>query len=162
MNNCCCVPSGLLISMAQTLNSILCAIENGSTDTSTIDDIKRMLAHENPMTIAAEYPTATDDRFIVSTTVRFLDMLNTDMYIIFKMDNNNYNLPVYFKDAVDYEHPIVLKNGTPVLANQLQLNGIYKAKYQYTTSKIILKSLNPVDEEEESVAVVQTRKSGAK
>lgn len=67
------------------------------------------------------------------------------MYIIFKIDNNNYNTPVYFKDDVGYEHRVVLSDGTPVLANQLLLNGIYSAKYQYTGGYIILDSLTPLN-----------------
>lgn len=145
MNNCCCVSSGLLISIAQTLSSILCVIKNIAPDMTSVNNIERMLAHINPMTVAGEYPTATVDRFIVSTPIRFLDMLNTDMFVIFKIDNNNYNLPVYFKDSVGYEHAVVLSDSTPVIANQLLLNGIYKAKYQYVGGYIILDSLTPLN-----------------
>lgn len=144
-NNCCCIPTGLIIAMAQTLSAILTAVENITPDMSSVQNIERMLAHNNPMTIAAEFPTVMGDRFVVSTPVRFLDMLNTDLYIIFKIDNNNINLPVYFKDAIDYEHPIVLSDATPVLCNQLLLNGIYKATYQYSGSYIILDSLTPLN-----------------
>lgn len=142
---CCCIPSGLIVAMAQTLSSIKCTIEDIAANMSGTENVERMLAHNNPMTVAAEYPTVMEDRFVVSTPVRFLDMLNTDMYVIFKIDNTNYNLPVYFKDAVNYEHPVVLSDATPVLVNQLQLNGIYSAKYQYSGGYIILDSLTPLN-----------------
>lgn len=129
------------------LTEILCAVESIScVNPQTVDNIQRMLAHNNPMTVAAEYPTVVDDnRIVVSTPVRFLDMLNTDMYVIFKLDSNNKNLPMYFKDSVDYEHKIVLSDVTPVLDSDLQLNGIYKAFYQYLGGYIILDSLIPLN-----------------
>lgn len=127
----------------QWLKSINCSIDN--IDLSSVTDIKRMLAHNNPMTVAAEYPAQVGDRYVVSTPVRFLDMLNTDMFVIFKIDVNNLHLPMYFKDAVNYEHAIVLTDSTPVYLDDLQLNGIYSAKYQYEGGYIILDSLIPLN-----------------
>lgn len=147
-NNCYCCPQsgGFNFNfLVEKLDEILCAIESSTPDMNSVENIARMLAHNNPMTVAAEYPTVMEDRFVVSTPVRFLDMLNTDMYVIFKIDNTNYDLPVYFKDSVGYEHPVVLSSGTPVLVNQLQLNGIYSAKYQYSGSYIILDNLTPLN-----------------
>lgn len=141
----CCGNCGYMLAIAQNLNKILCQLQENNVDLSDVTDIKRMLAHLNPMTVAAEYPTIEDDRFVVSTPVRFLDMLNSDMYVIFKIDNNSNNLPVYFKDSVGYEHIVVLSDSTPVLTNQLQLNGIYSAKYQYEGGYIILDSLTPLN-----------------
>lgn len=146
MNDCCqCIDRIvrlILYKLEEFINSIICNIPN---NTNSIKNIERMLAHNNPMTIAAEYPTIKEDRFVVSTDVRFLDMLNTDIYIIFKIDNNESNFPVYFKDSIDYEHRVVLGDKTPVLASDLQLNGIYKAKYQYTGGFIILDTLTPLN-----------------
>lgn len=146
MDGCCmksCCNMGWITTISKLLKQINCSINNiPTTDTANIE---RMLAHNNPMTIAGEYPHEEDGRFVVSTPVRFLDMLNTDMYVIFKIDNNSSNLPVYFADAVNYQHAIVLPDNTPVLVNQLQLNGIYKAKYQYSASCIILDSLTPLN-----------------
>lgn len=139
MNECC--NCGYIVAIAQLLKKISCSIV--PTDLGTI---QRMLAYNNPMTVAGEYPQVLEDRFVVSAPyTRFLDMLNTNMYVIFKIDNNNYNLPVYFKDSVNYEHRVVLTDGTPVIANQLQLNGLYKAKYQYSGGYIILDSLTPLN-----------------
>lgn len=143
--NCNCGMVAQLVNrITRGINSIICAINNIPSTSS--DVIEMMLAQDNPMTVAGEYPTALEDRFVVSTSkVRLLDMLNTNLYIIFKIDNNSYNLPVYFKDSVDYEHKVVLPDNTPVLANQLQLNGIYAAKYQYDAGCIILDSLTPLN-----------------
>lgn len=137
---------GISNSQSDTNELIQEVIGNIPDNETSLYTIRQMLAHNNPMTVAAEYPAVMGNRFIVSAPrTRFLDMLNTDMYIIFKIDNNGYNLPVYFKDSIDYEHPVVLSNGTPVLANQLQLNGIYSAKYQYSGGYIILDSLTPLN-----------------
>lgn len=153
-NNCCgCSIEGLAQILKKTLASsnqiqelIEEVINNIPDNETSLYTIRQMLAHNNPMTIAAEYPDVQADRFVVSAPyTRFLDLLNTDMYVIFKIDNNNYNLPVYFKDSIGYEHRVVLPDGTPVLANQLQLNGIYSAKYQYTGGYIILNSLTPLN-----------------
>ena len=128
------------------LNEILCSIPNTDNIESQMYTVKQMLAHNNPMTVAAEYPDPQPTNFVVSAPyTRFLDMLNTDMYVIFKIDNNNYSTPVYFKDSIGYEHRVVLPDATPVLANQLQLNGIYSAKYQYTGGYIILDNLVPLN-----------------
>lgn len=159
-NNC---NNAYLVALIQQNQLLLEAVQNlSSVNPNTVEDIKRMQAHRNPMTVAAEYPEVQVDRFIVVTEhVRFLDMLNTDMYIIFKIDNNNYNLPVYFKDSVGYEHEIVLQNGNSVLINQIQLNGIYSAKYQYTGGKIVLKNLVPInaDDEPENTTVTKFKKN---
>lgn len=146
MGNCCC-DNAYLVALIQQNEKLLCAIQDLQTvNPDAVEDIKRMQAHINPMTVKGEYPTALADRFVVSCpTVRFLDMLNTDLYVIFKIDNINFNLPVYFKDSVGYEHPVVLSDATPVICNQLILNGIYKAKYQYSGSYIILDSLTPLN-----------------
>lgn len=152
-----------LVALIQQNQLLLEAVQNlSSVNPNTVEDIKRMQAHRNPMTVAAEYPEVQADRFVVATAhVRFLDMLNTDMYIIFKIDNNNYNLPVYFKDSVGYEHAVVRQNGNPVLINQIQLNGIYSAKYQYVGGKIVLKSLVPVnsDDTPEDTMVTKLKKN---
>lgn len=123
------------------------------TSSGLLSDIKMMLAHENPMTIAGSYPETIGSRYVIKTPVRFLDMLNTDMYLIYKTDSSSLgvNLPIYFRDAdfpgstAAYEHAVVLPDATPVLANQLIPNGIYKAKYQYTGGYIILDSLTPLN-----------------
>lgn len=112
-----------------------------------------MLAYNNPMTVAGSYPRVEGDRYIIATPIRFLDMLNSEMYLIYKTDSGSQsiNLPIYFKDAdysgstASYEHAVVLSNGAPVLANQLIPNGIYKAQYQYTGGYIILDSLTPLN-----------------
>lgn len=136
------------------LDEMICSLEG---ITCSLDEIlcelhkcckrhEQLLAHKNPLTVAGEYPHAYEDRFVVSApTTRFLDMLNSNLYIIFKIDNIDYDLPVYFKDSVEYEHPVVLSCGTPVKANQLQLNGLYSAKYQYSGGYIILNSLTPLN-----------------
>lgn len=146
--NCCCgINSTWFIGVSQTIDKIYGAICNiSSVDLSDVKDIKRMLAHNNPMTVAAQYPSVESNRFVVSSIdVRFLDMLNTNMFIIFKTDNIDYDLPVYFKDSVEYEHDVILSDGTRVIANQLQNNGIYSAKYQYNGGYIILDSLIPLN-----------------
>lgn len=141
-----CCNNAYLIALLQQNQQLLNAILNLPTvNLSALDDLRHMQAYLNPMTIAGEYPDVQTDRFVVSTPVRFLDMLNTDLYVIFKIDNNNHNLPVYFKDSVGYEHAVVLVNNVPVLANQLLLNGLYKAKYQYQGGYIILDSLVPLN-----------------
>lgn len=154
MNTTCYSPLEALASLIRSISNsnnsieeILRNLPSGIPDYSNdLYTVKQMLAHNNPMTVAAEYPTVTNNRFVVSAPyTRFLDMLNSDMYVIFKIDNNNYNLPVYFKDSVGYEHKVVLSDGTSVMANQLLLNGIYPAKYQYTGGYIILDSLTPLN-----------------
>lgn len=108
-----------------------------------------MLAQQYPMTLSANYPTIMEDKITVNTPVSFLDMLNPNMYIIFKIDSSitESNLPVYFKDKYDYAHAIKLNDGTPVLGNQLKINGVYEAYYQQTASAVILKSLTPLYED---------------
>lgn len=154
MGKCCISAESLLLDkllrrqeeIINSLNSIVDAVSNLPGSEDAVDDLRRMQAHINPMTVAAEYPTVEDGKFVVSTaTVRFLDMLNSDMYVVFKIDNNDYDLPVYFKDSIGYEHRVVLPDATPVIANQLLLNGIYAAKYQYTGGYIILDSLTPLN-----------------
>ena len=146
MSECC--NCRLLVNITNFLNVInnkLECIENLLSDLSSNKNNERLLAHNNPMTIAAEYPSIMEDKVVVNTPVRFLDMLNSDMYVIFKIDTNNAELPVYFKDSSNYEHRIVLPNSQPVLLSDLQLNGIYKAKYQYEGGYIILDNLTPIN-----------------
>ena len=152
--NCgCCGNNTWFIGISQILdkiNNTICGIGQSIeclelVNPNDIKDIKRMLAHNNPMTVSAEYPTEINGRYVVSTNIRFLDMLNTDLFIIFKIDRNDLHLPMYFKDSVEYEHAIVLPNGNPVYLNGLQLNGIYSAKYQYTGGFIILDNLIPLN-----------------
>lgn len=133
--------------------SIQCLYQALSRTNISLNYIDMMLAHENPMTIAGSYPETIGIRYVIKTPVRFLDMLNTDMYLIYKTDSSSLgvNLPIYFRDAdypgstAAYEHAVVLPDATPVLANQLIPNGIYKAKYQYTGGYIILNSLTPLN-----------------
>lgn len=145
----CCNIGKWFKDLGKALEAIQCAVEAicipSPPDSPDIRNIERMLAHNNPMTIAAEYPHVEGDRFVVSTPVRFLDMLNTNIYVIFKIDNTNYDLPIYFADSAYADHTVVLPDGTPVTPNQLQLNGIYSAKYQYSGSYIILDNLTPLN-----------------
>jgi len=116
-------------------NDIKCSIDNLSCNISAIAEsmqtVTSMLAHDNPMTIAAEYPQVIDNNRVVYTTekVRFLDMLNPTIYILFKGVINE-ELPVYFKDTSEYEHIISLSDGgEPIMANSLVNNLVYTAEY---------------------------------
>lgn len=162
-DECCNASNMAFIALTQTLvktnellKSVSCQLNNLQSGTLNNDVaiIKMMLAQINPMTVAGNYPHIEDNnRYIISTTIRFLDMLNTDLYLMYKTDISSLtiDLPLYFKDAdyvgstAAYEHAVVLTDGTPVLANQLIPNGIYKATYQYDMSYIILDSLTPLN-----------------
>lgn len=148
MNNCLSLIKqtldSLIILIRECCHNINCMLCNISNKLNT-NDINRFLTHNNPMTIAAEYPSYLENRIVFSTDVLFNALLNTKIYIIFRADNMNENLPVYFKDDNNYEHSIVLTDNTPVLLNQLQSYGIYSANYQHNRGLIILDNLTPIN-----------------
>lgn len=97
-------------------------------------NIQSMLAHGFPSTIAAEFPTETEDSVVYSTNkVRLLDMLNPTLYLVFKGIINS-NKQVYFKDTSGYPHIVCIGNEDTLLyANDIENNksykGIYKGNY---------------------------------
>lgn len=126
-----CILPTVLAQCCNKMSDNLCSIETELCNiTSALSTIESMLAHDFPMSIAAEYPTELEDRVVYSTIkVRFLDMLNPNMYVLFK-GIIPVNKPVYFKDTSGYEHIVSLTDGgEPILANTLINNQVYPALY---------------------------------
>lgn len=121
------------------LNEIAYAVSGLS---GNLEFIYASLASVNPMAIAAEYPTQEEDKVVYSTTkVRFLDMLNPNIVVLFK-GTFDVDLPVYFKDTINFEHTVTFGDeDTPAMADQLVNNYNYPALY--VGNYIIL---NPTDE----------------
>lgn len=131
MSCCCCPVSYSFLQELCGIKTELCGIKSSIAETQgTLYQIYATLAYNNPMTVAAEYPSVEPDKVVYSTAkARFLDMLNPNMVAIFKGTFSD-NLPVYFKDTINYEHIVTLGNiNTPVAANQLVNNFPYPALY---------------------------------
>lgn len=123
------------LSYIRDLNSnMLCTIDSISTQTCTNSDllynIYATLATKNPMSVAAEYPTESTDKVTYSTNkVRFLDMLNPKLTVLFKGTYDS-ELPVYFKDTSGYEHIVTFGDeSSPAKASELVNNKPYSALY---------------------------------
>lgn len=138
MEMCCNCVMQYLRGIAQVLtngfSSITCAIHGIVNSVGQISNesgaIYATLASQYPMAVAAEYPTQGTDKIVYSTTkVRFLDMLNPKMVVLFKGVINAHK-PVYFKDTSGYEHIVASgSTSTQVMGNQLINNHPYKALY---------------------------------
>lgn len=94
------------------IEAIGCALEDIRCSVSSLGTGVQMvyasLASVNPLAVAAEYPTEKEDKVVYSTIkVRFLDMLNPNMVVLFK-GTFNVNKPVYFKDTSNYEHIVCI------------------------------------------------------
>lgn len=148
-NDCCCGYGAYFAALNQLLEKIACDVNTIACNINdpNVADIKRMLAQPYPMTVAAEYPTIKEDKIVVVTNVNFLEMLNINMYVMFKVNVpvTESDLPLYFKDKSNYEHRIVDKDNNPIKGNQIILNGIYKAYYQQSASAIILDNIIPIN-----------------
>lgn len=121
-----------LIKLNENISNILCEIGNNNLS----DDSYRLyatLAANNPRTVAGEYPTYDNDTYVYSTTrVRLLDMLNPNMYIIFKRNPNTFNqhLPVYLKDTSNFAHTITIGDiNTIAYGDNITRNFNYPALY---------------------------------
>lgn len=117
------------------IEAITCALNEISCSVSDlgqgIQAVYASLASVNPMAVAAEYPTQEEDKVVYSTIkVRFLDMLNPNMVVLFK-GTFNVNKPVYFKDTSDYEHIVAIGDTShQATADELVNNFPYPAKYE--------------------------------
>lgn len=117
------------------IEAITCALTEINHTVSGLGDSVQMvyasLASVNPMAVAAEYPDEQEDKVVYSTIkVRFLDMLNPDMVVLFK-GTFSVNKPVYFKDTSNYEHIVCIGDTShQATANELINNLPYPAKYE--------------------------------
>lgn len=137
-NKCCkCILQKIDITLStieRLVNCIKCQLESLACSISGNSNQLRMvyasLASENPMAVAAEYPSQTDTKVTYTTNkVRFLDMLNPNMVVLFK-GTFNTDLPVYFKDTSNYEHIVTIGDTThQATANELVNNYPYPALY---------------------------------
>lgn len=131
----------------------LCHIENAvKNNQDLLYQVYASLASVNPMSIAAEYPTVLSDRVLYSTAkVRFLDMLNPNIVVLFKGKIAS-SLPVYFRDRSGsenpddgYQHIVTIGDiNTPAIAQDIVNNYPYPALY--VGNYIIL---NPTDQTKE-------------
>lgn len=89
------------------------------------------------MSVAAEYPTELQDKVLYSTAkVRFLDMLNPSLVVLFK-GRIQSSLPVYFRDRSGsvnpddgYQHIVTVGDiNTPAIAQDIVNNYPYPALY---------------------------------
>lgn len=128
MCGCQCILPTVVAQGLKCINKELCLLN--SNIVSGFNQIEAMLAHDFPLTVAAEYPTECEDKVVYSTAkVRLLDMLNPNLYILFK-GVIPVNKPVYFKDTSNYEHIVSLTDGgLPVMADTLVNNKVYTALY---------------------------------
>lgn len=113
------------------INQQLCVIEQSiSGNQAALYQLYATLATNNPMSVAAEYPTQEFDRVTYATIrVLFSDMLNPQLVVLFKQPFN-VDLPVYFKDLSNYEHIVTFGDtSTPALSSQLVNNYPYPALY---------------------------------
>lgn len=113
------------------INQHLCTIEQSVSGNQTaLFQLYATLATNNPMSVAAEFPTQEPDRVTYATTrVLFSDMLNPQLAVLFKQPFN-VALPVYFKDLSNYEHIVTFGDtSTPALSSQLVNNYPYQALY---------------------------------
>lgn len=113
--------------LLSSLDMINCSV---NTLSDNQNKIYSSIAANNPMTVAAEYPNNSDDKLVYTTEkVRFLDMLNPRLVILFKgvLDTTN---PVYFADTVGYEHIVTSENlNHHVIGNELINNIPYQSLY---------------------------------
>lgn len=115
-------------------NDITCALNKLNESICQINEMQysiyASLASTNPMEIAAEYPSQEEDKVVYTTDkVRFLDMLNPKMIVLFKgiLDNS---LPVYFQDTSNYQHIVAIGDTShQALASELVNNYPYPALY---------------------------------
>lgn len=116
----------------------ICAIEQSVSNNQTVlFQIYASLATNNPMSVAAEYPTTLSDRVLYSTIkVRFLDMINPNLVVLFKGKIQS-SLPVYFRDRSGsinpddgYQHIVTVGDiNTPMIAQDVVNNYPYPALY---------------------------------
>ena len=142
MSNCnCCGCCSAIQSLSRqicALNEQLCNIVGLISDNqSELYRLYATLSGSNPMSVAAEYPTELTDRVLYSTIkVRFLDMLNPNLIVLFKGKINS-NLPVYFRDRSGsvnpddgYQHIVTEGDiNTPMIAQNIVNNYPYPALY---------------------------------
>lgn len=122
----------------QNISSQLNDINNKLPGTEeALYNIYASLATNNPMSIAAEYPSLLKDKVLYSTTkVRFLDMLNPNIVVLFKGKEQS-DLPVYFRDRSGvadpndgYQHVVTIGDiDTPAIAQNIVNNYPYSALY---------------------------------
>lgn len=135
-----CSINTTLTTIAQELGSInneeiVCLLEQLShqvnNTASSIYSVYASLASVNPMAVAAEYPDEQEDKVVYSTIkVRFLDMLNPLMVVLFK-GTFIVDKPVYFKDTSNYEHIVCIGDEEhQASAQELVNNFPYPAKYE--------------------------------
>lgn len=136
----CCPCSAIcgLTGWLQKMSSQLDCIEGELSGTqSALYNIYASLATNNPMSVAAEYPTELQDKVLYSTAkVRFLDMLNPSLVVLFKGKIQS-SLPVYFRDRSGsvnpddgYQHIVTVGDiNTPAIAQDIVNNFPYPALY---------------------------------
>lgn len=101
----------------------LCSID------ANLKDIKSMLSHEFPMTIAAEFPTELPDRVVYTTSTILRDLLNPNPFIQFK-GVLNVAKPVFLKDGTGFPHVVSINTqADQALANELTNNLVYPSAY---------------------------------
>lgn len=120
---------------SRDIEAITCALEEISCSVSGLGSelqlVYASLASVNPLAVAAEYPSELADRVVYSTLkVRFLDMLNPNMVVLFK-GTINVNKPVFFKDTSNFEHTVCIGDTShQATADELVNNFQYPAKYE--------------------------------
>lgn len=124
----------ILLNIQDQNNQVQCVINQVSEQicniTSNQQQIYASLASVNPLAIAAEYPTQEGNNLVYSTIkVRFLDMLNPNIVVLFK-GTVNAHLPVFFKDTINFQHTVTVGDlSTIAYADELINNYNYPALY---------------------------------
>lgn len=132
--NCMCCMVNVLCCIRDFISNISCTVnqisEQSYTNSEALYKLYATMATNNPMSVAAEYPSIVDDSVVYTTNkVRFLDMLNPKMVVLFKgvIDST---LPVYFKDTSGYDHIVSIgSEDTQAIAKDLINNYPYEAVY---------------------------------
>lgn len=120
--------------IVDSLAEVQCSLDNVNCSMNDVADgqnkVYASLAMYNPMSVAAEYPSNTDNKLVYTTgKVRFLDMLNPKLVILFKgtLDTEN---PVYFSDTSGYEHIVTTGDTShPTKGNEIVNNIPYQSLY---------------------------------
>lgn len=126
--------SSILLDINSQSQENKCVLESISHQLCSVQDsiylVYQATASVNPIAVAAEYPTVEDDKVVYSTTkVRFLDLLNPNLVVLFKGTFEDH-LPVYFKDIINYEHIVTIGDiNTTAYADDLVNNYNYPALY---------------------------------
>lgn len=138
--NCCgcCSAIQSLSCLVYAINEQLCNVESLiSRNQSDLYMLYATLATNNPMSVAAEYPSLLSDKVLYSTSkVRFLDMLNPNLVVLFKGAVQS-ELPTFFRDRSGVQNPddgyqhivTVGDENTPMIAKDIINNYPYPALY---------------------------------